>query len=329
MGFSGTEINIVDLVALLIVLLSLISGIRNGFISGFLDLFGLFVGIYLAFKGYGPIGDRIIDIFPLPRGIANLAAFTGIFILCQILFSLAFGFVSRGIRPLLRLFLPLRLINAAAGILPGAIKGIIGVTLLMLPFGLFPIIPGAKDQIEKSYFGSRVISVASDVAPRLESVLGQTADETLAFFSRSQPGKPLNLDFPSASSLSVDASSESRMLEMVNSERAKAGLSPLVLDEKLRAAARDHSQEMFELSYFAHESPVNGTPADRIRAAGAKFMMAAENLAYAPNVEMAHSGLMNSPGHRQNILTPGFRRIGIGVIDGGIKGKMFTQNFTD
>jgi uncharacterized protein YkwD len=62
---------------------------------------------------------------------------------------------------------------------------------------------------------------------------------------------------------------------------------------------------------------------------GVQYMLAGENLAYAPTVEIAHKGLMNSPGHRENILRPEFGRIGIGVIDGGIYGKMFTQNFGD
>jgi len=43
----------------------------------------------------------------------------------------------------------------------------------------------------------------------------------------------------------------------------------------------------------------------------------------------AHNGLMNSEGHRANILEPEFRKIGIGVIDNGVYGKMFVQVFTD
>ncbi len=56
---------------------------------------------------------------------------------------------------------------------------------------------------------------------------------------------------------------------------------------------------------------------------------AGENLALAPSTELAMQGLMNSPGHRKNILSPNFTKVGIGVMDGGIYGKMFTQEFTD
>jgi uncharacterized protein YkwD len=93
--------------------------------------------------------------------------------------------------------------------------------------------------------------------------------------------------------------------------------------------ARAHSLEMFQLDYFSHTSPTAGSPFDRMHAAGIQFLVAGENLAYAPNVEVAHQGLMNSPGHRANILRPEFGRVGIGVIRSSAQGSMFTQDFTN
>ena len=93
--------------------------------------------------------------------------------------------------------------------------------------------------------------------------------------------------------------------------------------------ARDHSLEMFQLDYFSHNSPTSGSPFDRMHAAGIPFGVAGENLAYAPNVDIAHQGLMNSPGHRANILRPEFGHIGIGVIRSQVQGSMFTQDFTN
>jgi uncharacterized protein YkwD len=58
-----------------------------------------------------------------------------------------------------------------------------------------------------------------------------------------------------------------------------------------------------------------------------RFSTAGENLALAPTVQIAHTGLMNSPGHRANILRPQFGRVGIGIMDGGRRGLMVTQNF--
>jgi uncharacterized protein YkwD len=63
--------------------------------------------------------------------------------------------------------------------------------------------------------------------------------------------------------------------------------------------------------------------------AGVKYTVAGENLALAPDVNIAHNGLMNSPGHKANILTPEFRKVDMGVINGGKYGEMFSQEFTD
>jgi uncharacterized protein YkwD len=86
---------------------------------------------------------------------------------------------------------------------------------------------------------------------------------------------------------------------------------------------------MWERQYFGHISPEGRDIGDRLNAAGIGYSLAGENLALAPTVTTAQNGLMNSEGHRANILEPKFKKIGIGVIDNGIYGKMFVQVFTD
>ena len=127
----------------------------------------------------------------------------------------------------------------------------------------------------------------------------------------------------------AEVATEQRMLVLVNTERTQRGLVPLVMDEKLVLVARQHSQEMLQQHYFAHDSPERGSPFDRMAAAGIRYRIAGENIALAPNVERAHTGLMNSPEHKENILRPEFRKVGIGVINGGLSGETFTQDFTD
>jgi uncharacterized protein YkwD len=120
---------------------------------------------------------------------------------------------------------------------------------------------------------------------------------------------------------------EARMLELLNKERVAAGLKPFAPDPELTEVARLHSADMFTRGYFAHDTPEGRDPFDRIREAKVHFVTAGENLALAPTVQVAHTGLMNSPGHRANILHPQFGRVGIGIMDGGIRGLMVTQNF--
>jgi uncharacterized protein YkwD len=120
---------------------------------------------------------------------------------------------------------------------------------------------------------------------------------------------------------------EAEMLELVNRERVAAGLKPLQADPEMLPVARAHSVDMFTRGYFSHYTPEGRSPFDRISDAGVSFSIAGENLALAPTLTMAHTGLMNSPGHRANILRPQFGRVGIGIMDGGIRGLMVTQNF--
>ncbi len=141
-------------------------------------------------------------------------------------------------------------------------------------------------------------------------------------------GEEITLPF-SPEKMSVDVSAEETMLELLNIEREKHGLNKLVLDDNLTTLARAHSADMWQRQYFAHIAPDGKTPLDRMKSSGIKFAHAGENLALTKTIERAHEGLMESPGHRRNILDPKFGRVGIGVIDGGIYGKMFTQEFAD
>ncbi|MFZ5897835.1 MAG: CAP domain-containing protein [Bacillota bacterium] len=120
---------------------------------------------------------------------------------------------------------------------------------------------------------------------------------------------------------------ELKMLDLVNKERAANGLKPLAMDPQLVKLARMKAQDMIDNRYFAHESPTYGSPFDMMRKYGVTYRAAGENLAGASTVDSAHVNLMNSPGHRANILSPNYTRVGIGVVNGGPYGKMFVQMF--
>lgn len=116
-------------------------------------------------------------------------------------------------------------------------------------------------------------------------------------------------------------------MELVNEERTSRGLKALEINEDLVKLGRKKSQDMITHNYFSHQSPTYGSPFDMMREAGVSYRYAGENLAGSSTVERAHQALMNSPGHRANILNPNFTHIGVGIIDGGPYGKMFTQMF--
>lgn len=120
---------------------------------------------------------------------------------------------------------------------------------------------------------------------------------------------------------------ELKMLELVNQERAKAGAAPLIMDADLVKIARLKAQDMIDKNYFDHTSPTYGDPFTMMKEFGIQYRYAGENLAGNQSVEKAHEALMASPGHRKNILNPNYTYIGIGIVDGGSYGTMFTQLF--
>jgi len=120
---------------------------------------------------------------------------------------------------------------------------------------------------------------------------------------------------------------EQKMLDLVNSERAKMGLSQLSPNLKATEVARLKARDMIAKNYFSHTSPTYGSPFDMMKQFGISYRYAGENLAGAPSTDIAHTNLMNSPGHRANILNSNYREVGIGIVNGGPYGKMFVQMF--
>ena len=104
-----------------------------------------------------------------------------------------------------------------------------------------------------------------------------------------------------------------RVLELTNIERAKAGLKPLTLNNRLAQAAQGHSDSMAADDFFSHTGADGSDIGDRIKDSGYKYSRAGENIAAGQQTaEGVVRGWMNSPGHRANILNPNFTEIGIG-----------------
>ncbi|MDI6894651.1 MAG: CAP domain-containing protein [Bacillota bacterium] len=133
---------------------------------------------------------------------------------------------------------------------------------------------------------------------------------------------------PSPGAGGVLTADEQRMVDLINMERSRVGLPALQVNPVLVKLARLKSEDMVAKGYFGHMSPTYGSPFAMMDRAGVKYRYAGENLAGAPTVEMAHRALMNSPGHRANILSPHFTHVGIGIARGGPYGYMYTQMFT-
>ncbi len=129
---------------------------------------------------------------------------------------------------------------------------------------------------------------------------------------------------PTQASLSA---MEREMLSLVNGERTKAGLSTLTADSTLSKVARIKSQDMLDKNYFDHNSPTYGTPFEMMKGFGISYSTAGENIALNSSVEKAHIALMNSPGHKANILNSSFTHIGLGIVQKANGSLYITQMF--
>lgn len=135
----------------------------------------------------------------------------------------------------------------------------------------------------------------------------------------SQPGvKPANVE-----------ELADQVVDAVNAERAKSGLQPVVLSDRLSQIADDYANRMVMGDFFSHDDPFNGsTVARRAMQKGYMFYKVGENLAAGQqDVTEAMKDWMDSPSHRANILDPDFKEMGLGIRDGGRHGRYWVQEF--
>lgn len=316
---NAVDVGIVTVVGLLAVL-----GMRRGLLLGTLDLIGVVAALVAAALFYRRFISPLEDL-GLSRSTAAVVAFAGVNVAAQVVVSLVTGTL---LRPILRPRWPwlLRFFNGVLGLVPGAVKGLAIAAVVVVPLAFLQRPVVLSDQVRESRLADPLVDAGLDVIYGAVERYDVELADFAAITSRPEHGS-VDLPFTVTTGLTIDEALEAEMIRLVNAERQKVGLDPVERDTALRAVARAHSEEMFRLGYFAHDSPVTGSPADRLHAADVLYLSSGENLAYAPSLDVAHEGLMNSPGHRANILSPVYTRVGIGVVRSERRGIMFTQEF--
>ncbi len=121
------------------------------------------------------------------------------------------------------------------------------------------------------------------------------------------------------------------MLALVNRERTGRGLAPLRRHPRLDEAAQAHADDMFQRRYYSHETPEGKTTLDRVGAKGYRAKYAGENIARGQySVDEVMKGWMESPTHREHLLSPIFNDVGFGLAFGKNPGGyeiLWVQNF--
>jgi uncharacterized protein YkwD len=315
--------NLLDVLLALVVLLGAFGGWRRGFVVASLELVTLLASVLLALLGYRYVAEFAEAQWP---GLGVWAAPVS-FLASFVMLLIVIGALMRGLSRTVPQRAHAHGFNRFLGLAPGALNGLINATIIALLLLTLPLADGLSRLAREGALASRLTVPAQWLEAQLAPIFDPAVQRTLQAITvppQSRASIPLRFQVATPR---PRPDLEARMLDMVNAERARRGLAPLKPDPQLVEVARGHSRDMFGRGYFSHVTPEGGTLAERMRKSEARYFVAGENLALAPTLDIAHQGLMDSPGHRANILRPQFGRLGVGVLDGGRYGLMVTQNF--
>jgi len=318
------SINVIDILLVVVVLLSLGNGYRRGFTNGIIDLAGWALSLVAGLRFYQPVAEWLaprVDVWPevwdQPIAFILVAIAAG-----ALVHLLGYGMLRRLPKDFHE-----RRFNKVLGLVTGLANGLILAAILSALLLAIPINEALSEHTRESRLVNRLAVYAERLEATLHPVFGEAIARTLNLLTiHPESNERVTLPYTVAKSR-ARPDLEAKMLVLINEERVTKGLKPLAPDPELTEVARQHSADMFARGYFAHDTPEGLDPFARMRAAGVRYDAAGENLALAPTVEVAHTGLMNSPGHRANILQKAFGRVGIGIMDGGVRGIMVSQEF--
>lgn len=310
----------------------MVEGYFLGFFAATVDFLSFILSFVFGLAFYSKFAQLLVQIFNMPQGFANAIGF----LVAAIFFEIIFSVIFKKIFYTLPLFIKsnpklqrLQIAEKVLGMIPGILSGLVLSSFILsliiaLPFSVY-----LKKSVTQSRIGSALVSNTQVFAKSLNEVFGGAVNDTLSFLTvEPQSNESVGLNFKTEN-VSVDYAAEQDMFAKVNLERTSVGLSALSFSEELAKVGRAHCSDMFKRGYFSHYTPEGLSPFDRMVEADVEFNYAGENLALAPNTDLAMKGLMQSPGHKANILSKDFGKVGIGVIDGGIYGEMFCQEFSD
>lgn len=330
LAFFG--INFLDVIIIVILIFYAYEGYMLGFLVAGLDLLSFILSFIFALKFYGSYGMLLGDVFGISPGFARAIGFFILAMLSELLFNYLLKKLAKRIPPMPeenKYVIFLQESNHILGMIPGLTSAFIILAFLLSVVISLPSSPYLKQLVTESRIGKHLVANAATFEKNLDGIFGGALNETMNFMTvKPSSDETIDLKF-TVGNPSIDIAAEKLMLQLVNKERIANGVQPLVMNETLRTLARAYAKDMFQRGYFSHYNLEGQSPFNRMDADSITYGYAGENLALAPSTELAMQGLMNSPGHRKNILSPNFTKVGIGVMDGGIYGKMFTQEFTD
>jgi uncharacterized protein YkwD len=315
--------NLVDVLLALVIVACAVGGWWRGLVAGAADLLALAGSLVCAFLLY-PHAVALAEKHGLQGGVWTApVAFLIVYGVTRVILGIVLGRLVRAMSPTAHA----HPVNRALGLIPGTVSGLVNATIAAMLLLALPLSDEITRSVSESALANRFAGPAEWVEAKLRPIFDPAVEKTLAKLTV-QPGSTQSVKLPfTVKNPRPRPDLEAAMLVLVNDERRAQGLRALQADPQATEVARAHAVDMFARGYFSHITPEGENPFGRMRDAHLRFLTAGENLALARTLPMAHRGLMDSPGHRANILHPSFGRLGIGVVDGGRYGLMVTQTF--
>ena len=317
--------NWVDLVIILVLIFFIIRAIKYGFWILLADFTSFTVSIAVSLRVYQFVATFLRANFSLSHSVANAIGYLFSVIVIEAVLG---QFLTYLVTRLPRAFHK-NIFNKILGSVPAVGEALVVVAFILTLSLAFPISPKVKQDVTESKIGGFIVEKTSGIEVKINEIFGGVIENSLTYLTVKTESKESLEITVGQKELSVDEAAEMQIFSLINEERKILGIPELVWRNELVLVARAHGQDMWERKYFGHISPEGEDVGDRLDKAEINFFVAGENLALAPTLSTAHTGLMNSPGHRENILSSDFNRVGIGVIDNGVYGKIFVQIFTD
>lgn len=317
--------NWIDLIILVVILFFVAEGLRVGFWIVLADFFSFLFSIFTALFAYRFASEFLVNNFSLSTSIGNALGFLIIAITTNGIYGYLF---SLSLKQIPKKFFRFKLDKFAA-VLPAIGEALVLITFILTLILSFPLGSSIRKDISESKIGGYLVEKSSGLNARLGDIFGAAIEDSLTYLTI-KPGSEETVAIPAMEGeLVVDEDSEGEMFRLVNEVRIKNGLHALKWNSQSNVVAREYAKDMWERAYFGHYSPEGEDVGDRLDKAEINYSFAGENLALAPTVQIAHTGLLNSEGHRENIMHPRFQTLGIGVVENGFYGKIFVQVFTD
>ncbi len=322
--------NYIDLILIIFLGYFFYQGFRKNLLSSVVSFVAFVVSIGTSLVFYSRVSQILQNSFATPSFIAQPLAFVLLASLTEIVISHGLVFIITKLKFTFKLSKKLDLLTKILGGILQVGHGLILLALLVVTVTTLPLNLVIKEAVTNSKICEFILDKTSGLEKGVNQIFGEIGDQSLlARVIEPENKEGVKLDFVKTLDLKINLTDAREMMNLVNQERVKENLSELIWQENLAKVGEDYAKDMWQRKYFAHYSPEGNSVADRLRKAKINFSVVGENLALAPTVKIAHQGLMNSEGHRANILDKNFKKLGIGVVENGFYGKIFVQVFTN